>query len=184
MIKSLWETLCRRLFLFNLLFLPKWQKIQLVFDLIEVGRTNKKNKIMEVSKFNTAFLPSFFRGFDEDFFSKSSAANISKVAVNIIDQDSGYVVEMAVPGFKKEDIHIELDGNKLSIRGEVKESKEVKEENYTHREFSCGEFTRSFTLPKDVDTQKIEADYKDGVLKINVPKPEVQQKVVKKIEVK
>lgn len=139
---------------------------------------------MEMSRINSGFLPSFLSGLDEEIFNKRQATKFSKVAVNIIERDEDYLVEMAVPGINKENIHIELDGNKLSIRGESSESKEVNEENYTHREFSYGEFTRSFTLPKDVDVQNIEADYKDGVLKITVPKPEVKKKVVKKIEVK
>ncbi|HZH86871.1 MAG TPA: Hsp20/alpha crystallin family protein [Brumimicrobium sp.] len=139
---------------------------------------------MEMSRFNGGFLPSFLSGIDEELFNNRQAAKFSKVAVNIIERDEDYLVEMAVPGINKENIHIELDGNKLSIHGEQSESKEETEENYTHREFSYGEFTRSFTLPKDVDGQNIEADYKDGVLKISVPKPETKKKIVKKIEVK
>ncbi|RYM33551.1 Hsp20/alpha crystallin family protein [Brumimicrobium glaciale] len=139
---------------------------------------------MEMSRINSGFLPSFLTGLDEELFNKRQTAKSSQVAVNIIERDEDYVVEMAVPGFNKENIHIELDGNKLSIRGEAKESKEVEEENYTHREFSYGEFTRSFTLPKDVDGQNIGADYNEGVLRVTVPKPEMKKKVVKKIEVK
>lgn len=139
---------------------------------------------MEMSRRNSGFLPSFLSGFEDEVFNKRQAMKFSKVAVNIIERNDDYVVEMAVPGINKDDIHIELDGNKLSIRGEVKESKEESEDNYTLREFSYGEFTRSFTLPKDVDAQNIEADYKDGVLKVFVPKPEAKKKIVKKIEVK
>lgn len=139
---------------------------------------------MEITRFNNGFLPSFLSGFEDEVFNKRQAMKFSKVAVNIIERNDDYVVEMAVPGINKDDIHIELDGNKLSIRGEVKESKEESEDNYTLREFSYGEFTRSFTLPKDVDAQNIEADYKDGVLKVFVPKPEAKKKIVKKIEVK
>ena len=139
---------------------------------------------MEMSRRNSGFLPSFLSGFDEELFNNRQNMKFSKVAVNIMERDEDYLVEMAIPGIKKEDIHIELDGNKLSIRGEAKEAKEINEENYTHREFSYGEFRRSFTLPKDVDGQNIEADYKDGVLNISVPKPEAKKKIVKKIEVK
>lgn|SRR5690554_512239 len=139
---------------------------------------------MEISRRNSGFLPSFFSSLDDELTNLRQATKFSKVAVNIIERDEDYLVEMAVPGINKEDIHIELNGNKLSIRGEVKESKEVNEENYTHREFSYGEFTRSFTLPKDIEGQDIEADYKDGILNIIVPKPETKKKIVKKIEIK
>lgn len=139
---------------------------------------------MEMSRINSGFLPSFFSGLDEELFNKRQIGKSSQVAVNIIEREEDYIVEMAVPGFNKENIHVELDGNKLSIRGEAKHSTEVEEENYTHREFSYGEFTRSFTLPKDVNGQNIAADYKDGVLSVTVPKPETKKKIVKKIEVK
>lgn len=139
---------------------------------------------MEMSRINSGFLPSFLTGLDEELFNKRQTSKSSQVAVNIIERDEDYIVEMAVPGFKKENIHIELDGNKLSIRGEAKENKEVEGESYTHREFSYGEFTRSFTLPKDVDGQNIGADYSEGVLRVTVPKPETKKKIVKKIEIK
>lgn len=146
--------------------------------------TFKNYRIMEMSRINGGFLPSFLSGLDEELFNKRQSTKSTQVAVNIIERDEDYIVEMAVPGFKKENIHIELDGHKLSIKGEAKQSEETEEVNYTHREFSYGEFTRSFTLPKDVDGQNIEADYKDGVLSVIVPKPETKKKIVKKIEVK
>lgn len=139
---------------------------------------------MEMSKREAGFLPSFFGSLEEELFNSRQPEKFSKVAVNIIDRDDDYLVEMAVPGINKEDIHIELDGNKLSIRGEAIQRKETEQDNYTHREFSYGEFRRSFTLPKDTDVQNIEADYKHGVLKISVPKPVTKKKIVKKIEVK
>lgn len=139
---------------------------------------------MEMTRRDAGFLPSFFRGIDDDFFGSTKAMIQSKIAVNIMDRENDYLVEMVAPGFKKEDLHVEIDGNKLTIRGEISEKKEVNEESYTHREFSYGEFVRSFTLPKDVNIQNIDADFKNGILQIIVPKPVAKQKVVKKIEVK
>ena len=66
----------------------------------------------------------------------------------------------------------------------ISEEKGEDEENYTHQEFSYSEFARTFTLPKDVSSQSIEADYKNGILTVVVAKPEIKQKVVKKIEIK
>src|SRR5690554_6353838 len=138
---------------------------------------------MEITRFNNGFLPSFLSGFEDEVFNKRQAMKFSKVAVNIIERNDDYVVEMAVPGINKDDIHIELDGTKFSIRGEGKESKEESEDNYTLREFSYGEFTRSFTLPKDVDVHSIAVDYTYAVLKVCVPKPEAKNKTVEKIDV-
>src|SRR5690554_7794773 len=87
---------------------------------------------MEMSRRNSGFLPSFLSGFDEELFNNRQNMKFSKVAVNIMERDEDYLVEMAMPGIKKEDIHIELDGNKLSIRGEAKEAKEKNERSEEH----------------------------------------------------
>jgi len=82
------------------------------------------------------------------------------------------VVTAELPGVKKEDISIEVKDNILTIRGERSEDSEVKEENYYRRERSFGSFQRSFSMPTEVSPESIKASFKDGVLKIEVPKPE------------
>ncbi|MBW7869189.1 MAG: Hsp20/alpha crystallin family protein [Brumimicrobium sp.] len=139
---------------------------------------------MEVTRRNSGFLPSFLGDFTDDFFRTHQPSKFNEAAVNILERENDYVVELAVPGINKQDINIEIDGNKLSISGEAKAQNEVKEENYTLREFSYGSFRRSFTLPKDIDVQSVQADYIDGVLRVIVPKPELKKKIIKKIEVK
>lgn len=139
---------------------------------------------MEVTRRNSGFLPTFFGDLSNDFFGHHQPTKFKETAVNILEREEDFVVELAVPGIKKEDINIEIDGNKLSISGEAKAEKNVQEDNYTLREFSYGSFRRSFTLPRDIDAQGIEADYVDGILKVIVPKPETQKKIVKKIEIK
>src|SRR5690625_272441 len=98
----------------------------------------------------------------------------STCAVNVKENDYEFILEVAAPGMKKEDFKLELDNNVLSISSEKKEEKETedKEEKFTLREFSYSSFKRSFTLPETVDHSKISADYKDGVLKIELPKRE------------
>ena len=81
----------------------------------------------------------------------------------------------------KNDIHVDVKDGTLTLNGERSYENEVKEEDYYQRESASGKFSRSFTLPEGLDPNKINADYKDGVLKIEIPKPE--EKKPKKITV-
>jgi HSP20 family protein len=92
--------------------------------------------------------------------------------VDICDTKNAIVVTAELPGVKKEDISIEVKDNILTIRGERSEDSEVKEENYYRRERSFGSFQRSFSMPTEIKPESIKASFKDGVLKIEVPKPE------------
>lgn len=127
--------------------------------------------------------PSFLGNLEDDFFG-NNIDQFSKVAVNIKEREEDYGIELAVPGIDKKDIHIEIEGSKMVVKAEVSNEVEQSNDKFTRREFSYGSFTKSFTLPKDVDADKIEADYKDGVLNISIPKPESKKKVVKKISLK
>lgn len=90
-------------------------------------------------------------------------------ASNIVETEKAFEIMIAVPGYNKEDIQVELENNLLSIFCD-KDKTEGQEINYTRREFGYGTFRRSFTLPKIVDASKIAADFKDGVLKVTLPK--------------
>lgn len=92
--------------------------------------------------------------------------------VDIYEEDKNYVFEADLPGFKKEDIKIDIKNNTLNISGERKSDSKVNEDNYVRVERRYGRFSRSFTLPNIVDAEKIKANYKDGVLKLTVPKKE------------
>ncbi len=93
-------------------------------------------------------------------------------AVDIYEDNDKYVVKAELPGMKKEDIDVSLDGNTLTISGERKQEEEKKEgENYRSERF-FGRFQRSITLPTAVQADKIEATYKDGVLTLTLPKAE------------
>jgi HSP20 family protein len=93
-------------------------------------------------------------------------------AADIYETKDDYVFKLEVPGLSKEDINIECNGNTLSIKGEKKEEKEVKKENYHRIESYCGTFARSFNLPKNVDPNKIDANMKDGILELRIAKAE------------
>lgn len=104
--------------------------------------------------------------------------------VNIKESADTFVVEMAVPGLKKSDFKLDIENQILSISTEKKEDNEHKEENYTRREFGYSSFKRTFTLPKSVNEEKINANYKDGILTILLPKKEeAKQKPARSINV-
>lgn len=96
--------------------------------------------------------------------------------VNIAETDEEFRVEVAAPGMKREDFHVELDNDILRIWTEAENSKEEKNENYTRREFSYESFTRSFHLPNSVEADKIKAKYEDGLLRLMIPKKEEAKK--------
>lgn len=93
-------------------------------------------------------------------------------AVDIFETEGEIVVKAELPGMDRNDITLHLENNVLSLRGERKFEKETKDENYHRIERSYGTFSRSFAIPATVDEEKIRADYKDGVLKIILPKKE------------
>lgn len=96
--------------------------------------------------------------------------------VNIRETADAYLVEMAVPGMKKSDFQIELENNLLSISSESKEESEHQNSTFTSREFGFTSFKRSFTLPESVNDEKIEANYKDGILYVLLPKKDEAKK--------
>jgi len=106
-------------------------------------------------------------------------------AVNITEQKNDYLVSLAVPGMKKDDFKIDVDGNMLTISSEKEETKEEKEKKFTRKEYNYSSFSRSFTLPDEVNKEKIDAKYEDGVLKISLPRREEAKKpTAKQIAVK
>lgn len=103
-------------------------------------------------------------------------------ACDIYETEKEIVVKAELPGLNKEDVHVSIDNNLLSIQGERKFEEETKKENFYRVERSYGEFLRTFTLPAFVDTTKINAEFKDGILSLILPKKEEAKP--KQIEVK
>lgn len=101
---------------------------------------------------------------------------INLPAVNITEHKDQYEVALAVPGMKKEDFKIDVDGNMLTISSEKEETKEEKEKKFTRKEYNYSSFSRTFTLPEEINKEKIEAMYEDGVLKIALPRKEEEKK--------
>lgn len=131
------------------------------------------------SMFNNDILNSFMSALDKD--NQTGISNFVPL-VNTREGDYAYHIELDLPGVKKEDISIHNDDGVITISGERKFSKETKKEDYYHVESSYGKYQRSFTLPKEVDAESIEANYTDGVLEVVIPK--LKRAEAKKIEVK
>ena len=125
--------------------------------------------------------------FDNDrFFDADWLKRIQVVpAVNVKELEKEFEIEMAAPGLTKKDFHIEIDKGVMTIYTERKEEKEVLEDVYTRKEFNYTSFTRSFNLPDNINPDKIEAKYEDGILRILVAKKVLTpEKPLKTIAVK
>lgn len=127
----------------------------------------------------TKRIPDFFdddtfrfptRFLDRPLFNDAFFTNANVPAVNIKEVESEFQIEMAAPGFRKEDLHVDLEDGVLSIWSERKEEKKDENDRYTRREFSFNSFRRSFSLPQVADESKVKATFKDGVLRLSVPK--------------
>lgn len=97
-------------------------------------------------------------------------------SLDVYEEKDSVVVKAELPGMKKEDVEVNLTGENLTIKGEKKEDKEIKEDNYYRRERSYGSFLRTVALPCEVKSDDIKASFKDGVLEIRMPKTEEAKK--------
>lgn len=131
---------------------------------------------MTLIKRNPALnFPSIFEEFlKPDFFGGMQNFTGNVPAVNILENDTNFMVELAAPGLKKEDFVVEVDQQVLTISAEVKNEVNETSENgkYSRREFSYQSFKRSFNLPETVNEEQIAASYENGVLKVMLPKKE------------
>ncbi|MCK9302168.1 MAG: Hsp20/alpha crystallin family protein [Bacteroidales bacterium] len=129
---------------------------------------------MKLVRFNE---PVTFSDLFEDFFNtglvQQTNKKMSVPAVNIVDNEKDYVIEVAVPGKQKEDFNINIDNDVLTISTETKAEKCDTKKNYTRQEFCYCSFSRSFNLTDDIDRDKIEAKYDNGMLLVTLPKKEV-----------
>jgi HSP20 family protein len=146
---------------------------------------------MTLVKFNerkdSGLLSPVFNDIFENFFNDAFVSDrmVSRVpAVNISETDGHYHIELAAPGLKKEDFKLNLDRNVLTISAEKQSEQAENDKKYNKREYSYSSFVRSFTLPESADDGNIEAEYTDGVLKINVAKREEAKMASRQIAIK
>ena len=111
-------------------------------------------------------------------------SNVFTPRVDVTEDNDNLYVHAEIPGVDKKDINVSVTDGVLTISGEKKNETRDENKNYFRIERTSGSFSRSFTLPTDVMTDKISAEYKDGVLNITLPKSEEAKVVEKKVEIK
>ncbi|HUG77252.1 MAG TPA: Hsp20/alpha crystallin family protein [Burkholderiales bacterium] len=114
----------------------------------------------------------FFKGFlVRPVALEGRGETMPRMKVDVAENNGAYVVTAEIPGVKKEDIQVTIDGAEIGLSAEVKREKEVsQDERVLHVERAFGKLSRSFTLPQEVDEAKAEAKYRDGVLELTLPK--------------
>jgi HSP20 family protein len=106
-----------------------------------------------------------------------SGVQLPRAKVDVSEKNGAYTVSAELPGVKKEDIHVNIDGAQVSIEAEVKREKEAtQDERVLHSERVYGKVVRSFSLPQEVDEGKAEAKFRDGVLELTLPKKAAAQR--------
>ena len=122
-----------------------------------------------------------FHDFEDDFF---NSPQLRSFRTDIKDEGDKYLMEAELPGFEKEDIKLDITGNTLTLSAEHKsDTEDKKEDNYIRRERSFGSYQRSFDLT-GIDADKIEAEYKNGILELTLPKIVETKPETRRLEIK
>ncbi len=148
----------------------------------------KKETVTRVHEPFRSFFEEIEELFDR-FFSDFEIAPLNREGlftprIDFTENDKEYRISAELPGMDEKDIEVLMDEDSLTIRGEKKEDKEEKGKDYYYRERRFGSFTRTIPLPENIDRDKIEAKFKNGVLTLRLPKTAATARNVKKIEVK
>jgi HSP20 family protein len=143
----------------------------------------KNKNYMSIIRYNPAdYVPATFSNLVNRFFNESLARTGGSLSagqagsfvpkVDIIENDHAFKIHFAVPGLNKDDFNIEIKDNFLTVSGERKFTNEKKDKNFHSIETNYGSFSRSFSLPEDVSTDKVQAKYNNGILELTLPKDE------------
>ena len=115
----------------------------------------------------------------DNFFEDTPVWNARVPAVDVRESEDGYVMEAELPGLTDKDVELKIEDNILTLSSRKDEAKEEDKNGYLIRERRSAEFCRTFVLPKDVDREKIKADFKNGLLAVNIPKvPEAKPRKI------
>lgn len=129
------------------------------------------------------FLGRRLRPFWPERWWPAASMKISQPAVDLYEEKDDIVVKAELPGMEKDNIEVNLSGNRLTIKGEKKQEEEVKKEGYYRAERSYGSFVRTLELPLEVQSDQVKAAFKNGILEIRLPKTEEAKKKETKVKV-
>ena len=122
-------------------------------------------------------LDDLFKGFFVRPMAFDSRAELPRMKVEVAEKNGAYLVTAELPGVKKEDIHVTIDGAQVTLAAEVKREKEAAgNDRVLHTERSFGKVSRTFTLPQELDEANVEAKFRDGVLELALPKKAATQR--------
>jgi HSP20 family protein len=131
--------------------------------------------------FRPFYMPNLF---DDDFFPVLTNRTSSMPAVNIREDEKNYFLDLAIPGIDKKDLKIDINEDVLTISSETKNENEESRDGYKRKEFSYSSFCRNFFIPENVEREQIEANYKDGILSVALPKQkEEKNKITREIKI-
>jgi HSP20 family protein len=131
--------------------------------------------------FRPFYMPNLF---DDDFFPVLSNRTSSMPAVNIREDEKNYTLDLAVPGINRDDLKIDMNDDVLTISSETKNETEENKDGFKRKEFSYSSFCRSFYIPENANRDKIEANYKEGILSVVIPKQdEEKNKITRQIKI-
>lgn len=140
------------------------------------------NTLIKKRDFLASSFDDFFKPWNE-WFETGFKRMLTIPAVNVADKKDHYEVSMAVPGLNKDDLNIDVYANLMTISAANEAEKEDKDDGYTRKEYNYSSFSRSFSLPEDVNKEKITATYTDGILCLRLPKKDVSKPTTSKITV-
>jgi len=142
--------------------------------------------MLPMLKTRTAFPDLLNEFFGRDFSPRfiDYERNWSMPSVNVIENKESFKIEVAAPGLEKNDFKVDVHNHLLTISSEKEEKQEENNEKFVRREFNYASFKRSFSLPESVDTEKIQATHKDGILLVEIPKKEeAKEKPMRQIQI-
>ncbi len=139
-------------------------------------------ELMPFERARNSMLNRFFDDFEKDYMTNSFSKSLYGFKTDIKDNGDSYTIEAELPGFKKEDICIDIDKDVLTVSASHSEEKEEKEKSFVRRERYSGSYSRSFDV-SGVNTEEIKAQYNNGVLELTMPKVEPKEPERKRIEI-